>query len=454
MTSWLMAVSGLAETWAAHALNALVQGSLMLAVVALVWWPLRRRMSPQFGYALFLLVPLKLVLAVELPLPAQVARFVPTTWASRVVEQVSHDLAAAPVRATAPLSPPASPATLREVEGLLAQLRRPAPAAAPRERMEPVEPPLSAGAPALPAPAPPDPVVPSALARWFAAVPPATLAMFVWLLGASALLVRFARAQLRLRRVLRTATLLDLRHLPLDYAALAHRAGLRRVPPLYESPAFAAPALAGLLRPRLVLPAGLARRLDPAQLSWALCHEFAHLRRADLWVALGQRLVQIVYFFHPAVWLAHAAADRYREYACDDAALLACGTSRRACGESFLTIVEQASRWHGARGPSSAAALAGMTVRKQTIRSRLMRILDKNRDPRRGMTRAGYLMVGAAALVLLPSVRAQQEPPPEPIDPIEPIEIVFEEPEPLEFVVEPFEQPEPLEFVFEEQEPL
>ena len=52
--------------WASFMARALVDSSVLLAVVALVWLPLRRRMSAQFAHGLFLLVLLKLAV----PIPA------------------------------------------------------------------------------------------------------------------------------------------------------------------------------------------------------------------------------------------------------------------------------------------------------------------------------------------------------------------------------------------------
>ena len=49
--------------------RALVDSSVLLAVVVLIWLPLRRRMSAQFAHGLFLLVLLKLAM----PIPASLA---------------------------------------------------------------------------------------------------------------------------------------------------------------------------------------------------------------------------------------------------------------------------------------------------------------------------------------------------------------------------------------------
>ena len=51
--------------------------------------------------------------------------------------------------------------------------------------------------------------------------------------------------------------------------------------------------------------------------------------------------------------MANWIIDELREYACDDAALAACKTSRRDCGEGFLAVVELAVE-RSRRWPSPA----------------------------------------------------------------------------------------------------
>ena len=69
--------------------------------------------------------------------------------------------------------------------------------------------------------------------------------------------------------------------------------------------------------------------------------------------------MQAVFFFHPAVHLANWIIDELREYACDDAALAACKTSRRDCGEGFLAIVERSvERCPGGRAGPRAVRIA------------------------------------------------------------------------------------------------
>ena len=71
------------SAWAAFMLRSLVEATVLLVVVLLVWLPLRRRMSSQLAYGLFLLVLIKAAVPIPVTLPAALARLAP----GRVVER-------------------------------------------------------------------------------------------------------------------------------------------------------------------------------------------------------------------------------------------------------------------------------------------------------------------------------------------------------------------------------
>ncbi len=176
--------------------------------------------------------------------------------------------------------------------------------------------------------------------------PPASLSFQAWIMLGWAfcvvlLLARFLRAMVATCRLIREAEPLRAESLPIDVAALQRAVGLRVPVRWAVNFDLNSPAVGGLVRPVVVLPPDLSDSLTPKQLTWVLLHELAHIRRGDLWVVVVQRVVQAVFFFNPAVHLANWIIDELREYACDDAALAACKTSRRDCGEGFLAIVER-----------------------------------------------------------------------------------------------------------------
>lgn len=101
----------------------------------------------------------------------------------------------------------------------------------------------------------------------------------------------------------------------------------------------AAPCVVGCWRPLVLLPLSLLSSLPPAQVEAVLAHELAHVRRADYLVNLLQRAVEVLFFYHPAVWWISRQVSEEREHCCDDAALAACG-DRGGYARALLALAQ------------------------------------------------------------------------------------------------------------------
>ena len=90
--------------------------------------------------------------------------------------------------------------------------------------------------------------------------------------------------------------------------------------PLRESADVVVPIVGGLLRPAVILPAEW-RSWSPQIRKAVLAHEFAHLRRHDLWVSALARTIKCLFWFHPLAWWVSRKVSELAEQACDAAAL-------------------------------------------------------------------------------------------------------------------------------------
>ena len=87
---------------------------------------------------------------------------------------------------------------------------------------------------------------------------------------------------------------------------------------LLESVELQVPIAVGWLRPVVLIPTSVIVGLPPAQVEALLAHELAHLCRRDYLVNLVQSVVEILFFYHPAVWWLSRTIRCEREQACDD----------------------------------------------------------------------------------------------------------------------------------------
>jgi hypothetical protein len=119
---------------------------------------------------------------------------------------------------------------------------------------------------------------------------------------------------------------------------------LRRRPRVLAGENVSTPAVVGIFRPALLLPARVLREFDPAELRLIVLHELAHLKRHDVagnWLIV---IACIVHWFNPLVWLIAWRVRADRELACDEL-VLACSEGRdaQAYGQTLLKLIEHLS---------------------------------------------------------------------------------------------------------------
>lgn len=127
------------------------------------------------------------------------------------------------------------------------------------------------------------------------------------------------------------------------------------------------PITMGLVKPIVLLPAGTLLALSPTQLEAVIAHELAHIRRRDYLVNIFQSLVEVIFYYHPAVWWLSAQVRQERENCCDDLAVAACGDDL-AYAKALLSLQAYAK---GA--PAFAMAFSN---KKDHLLNRVKRILN------------------------------------------------------------------------------
>jgi len=146
-----------------------------------------------------------------------------------------------------------------------------------------------------------------------------------WALGVLLLSTRFLGSWIRVQRLRRRSASPIPAKWHLVLSRLCRELKLSRTVRLLQSAAVEVPTALGWLRPIILLPACALTGLAPLQLEAVLAHELAHIRRGDFLVNLLQSLVEVVLFYHPAVWWLSGRIRAERELCCDDVAAALCG---------------------------------------------------------------------------------------------------------------------------------
>ena len=123
------------------------------------------------------------------------------------------------------------------------------------------------------------------------------IAGLFWLIGASAIIIVLAITYVATKNEIKDARILDQN--------------------VYLSEKIESPAVYGIIRPKIVIPAALA----DADLEYVLQHERTHIRRCDnLWRIIGFVLTAI-HWFNPLSWLFLKVFLADLELACDERAV-------------------------------------------------------------------------------------------------------------------------------------
>jgi bla regulator protein BlaR1 len=159
-------------------------------------------------------------------------------------------------------------------------------------------------------------------------------------------------------------------------------------PAVLVSPSVTSPQTVGIRRPAIILPANPVP-FSRLELSMAIGHELAHIRRRDLlwgWIATS---ASRLFFFHPAAVLAAREYGLAREAACDAEVLGRLSLSPRAYGSFLLKLTATSS-------PCGMAALSAAPI-AETLKRRLA-MLHTSSQAASGKRRLAPVLAVAALL--------------------------------------------------------
>ncbi len=188
----------------------------------------------------------------------------------------------------------------------------------------------------------------------------------IWLLGVFALSIWHLGGYTQLQKLRRKMVKQVDASLHDKLKILAQKLGVTQAVQLLESALVQIPTVVGWIKPVILLPASALTGLSAEQLEAILAHELAHIKRYDYLVNMLQTVVEILGFYHPAVWWISHKIRTERENCCDDIAVSVCGN--RINYAKALTLMEEIR----GRNNLAVAATGG------NLFSRIRRLLVKD----------------------------------------------------------------------------
>lgn len=136
-----------------------------------------------------------------------------------------------------------------------------------------------------------------------------------------------------------------------------------------------APAVGGVLYPRILLPIGIDLLLNRQELNAVLLHEMIHAKRRDNLIRLLYEFSLCALWFHPLMWIAGMRMALYRELSCDESVI------QRAHGQALVRALAKLAV------PEEAMFL------QATASSHLSHRLARLAGPPQGVHRAASLVL-------------------------------------------------------------
>lgn len=214
----------------------------------------------------------------------------------------------------------------------------------------------------------------------------------LWFMGVMFLTLRLAGGFLLNQRLKSYRVQSATEEIRARFERLARLAGIRGVLKLSASLYVKSPVTIGHFKPVVLFPVSMMSGLPLDQVEALLAHELAHIVRRDYLVNILQSLVDIVFFYHPAVRWVSGFVRTEREHCCDDLAVSMSG-DRLNYARALASLEESFKRaGHHRVWQTAAVAAAGH-------RSRLLNRIRRLVTPLQG--KKSFEFSGGMAAVLL-----------------------------------------------------
>ena len=281
-------LNNMADKWFAVEVSMLWQVAVLIAIIFAIDLVIKRFAWPQLRYALWLLILVKLILPPSLTSPASFTAEIPSLAKRTVNIQLAAPQINQPIIETAK-HPEYIPAVPQPAETIISP--------------QPAEPQIQKQSPKI--------VFAKQTPSW------KVYAALSWLAGVVVLSLWLT---IRLKK-LRKEHISFPKPVPERFQHLLEetvgKLKLKTIPKVILTDKVCCPAVFGLFKPVLLIPADKLSSMSRQDTEHILLHELAHIKRGDLIVHAVYMMLQIIYWFNPLLWLIRKQLQNLRELCCD-----------------------------------------------------------------------------------------------------------------------------------------
>ncbi|WP_316820963.1 M56 family metallopeptidase [Pedobacter gandavensis] len=150
----------------------------------------------------------------------------------------------------------------------------------------------------------------------------ATTIVLIWLLVISAKSIQLLTGLYSIKRIRNTKITAAGQYWDHKVQELSLQFGIPKLVKIVQSGLVNVPMVVGYFKPLILIPIGLLNNLSKEEVEAIICHELAHVKRRDYLVNILQSVMELLFFFNPAVTWISGLIREERESCCDDLAVL------------------------------------------------------------------------------------------------------------------------------------
>jgi beta-lactamase regulating signal transducer with metallopeptidase domain len=189
----------------------------------------------------------------------------------------------------------------------------------------------------------------------------------LWILGMSIMTIKLIGGYFYVQKLRWQCTNLVETDTENLFKQLLNQFDISRTVEIRESQLIESPLTIGYLQPLVLVPIGLLTGLSQGEIKAIFAHELAHIKRHDYLINIIQSMIEILFFYHPLVWVIGESIRQDRENCCDDWALEIC--QNKLYLAKALTFVETF------RQQSKTSLTMAFSGNKPQLLGRIQRIL-------------------------------------------------------------------------------
>ncbi|MBD7968812.1 M56 family metallopeptidase [Paenibacillus gallinarum] len=227
----------------------------------------------------------------------------------------------------------------------------------------------------------------------------------VWVLGVSVLAFQLWKVNRKLNRAHIQNGLKEDAQMLQYLKECKESMGIKRAIELKVTDRVDGPALIGVIRPRILLPASMEGTFSAKELKYIFLHELVHYKHKDILVNWVMLFLLVVHWFNPVLWYAYRRMREDQELSCDHKAISYVKDSEvKEYGYTIIKLLTKRSNIPN----SHLLVTANFSSDKLQIKRRIM-MITKFRRKSLLWSVLGLVVVSAFMLVALTNAKADSK---------------------------------------------